>query len=81
MGVKVIMCWLIFLKLKKNHANPAKTSHFKLDWNKLSTILNRFSFESTMKILELNTDNKVMFVDERMKANLLLPLFEHIVYT
>ena len=34
-----------------------------------------------MKMLELNTDNKIMFVVERMKANLLLPLFEPTVST
>ena len=66
-------------KVKKLHFNPAKTSHYKLDWNKLSAVLNRSSFESTIKMLELNTDNKIMFVVERMKANLLLPLFEPMV--
>ena len=32
-------------------------------------------------MLELNTDNKIMFVVERMKVNLLLPLFGHMVST
>ena len=65
-------------KVKKLHFNPAKTSHYKLDWNKLSVVLNRFSSENTIKMLELNTDNKIMFVVERMKANLLLSMFEPI---
>ena len=37
-------------EVKKDLVNPTKTSHSKLDWNKLSAVLNRSSFESTVKI-------------------------------
>ena len=45
-------------EVKKYHVNPAKMSHSKRDWNKLSTVLNRSTFDSTVKMLELNTDKK-----------------------
>ena len=44
--------------MKKYPINSKRTSNSKPDWNKLDTVLNRSSFESTVKILELNTDNK-----------------------
>ena len=56
MGLKVIMRWLIFLKLEKLPIHPTKTSHSKPDWNKLSAVLNCSSFESIIKMLELNTN-------------------------
>ena len=65
-----------FLEVKKYHVNPIKTSHSKRDWNKLSTVLNRSPFDSTVNVLELNTDNKITFVVKMMKANVLIPLFE-----
>ena len=46
-----------FLEVKKYHVNPIKTSHSKRDWNKFSTVLNRSTLDSTIKILELNTDD------------------------
>ena len=49
-------------EVKKYPVNPAKTSHSKWDWNKLSTVLNRSPFDSTVNVLELNTDNKIIFV-------------------
>ena len=64
------------LEVKKYHVIPAKTSHSKQDRNKLSTVLNRSFFDSTVKMLELNIDNKITFVVEMMKANVLMPLFE-----
>ena len=63
-------------EVKKYHVNPDRTSHYKRDWNKLYAVLNRPTFESTVKMLELNTDNKITFVVEVMKANLLMPLFD-----
>ena len=68
-------------EVKKDSMNPTKMSNFKLDWNKLSTVLNRLSFDSTVKILELNTDNKIIFVFEMMKTNSLLTMFEPINVT
>ena len=63
-------------EVKKYPVNPDRTSHSKRDWNKLSAVLNRSTFESTIKMLELNTDNKITFVVEVAKANLLIPLFD-----
>ena len=63
-------------EVKKYPDNPAKTSHSKRDWNKLYTVLNRSICDSTLKMLELNTNNNITFVVEMMKANLLIPLFE-----
>ena len=68
-------------EVKKYPVNPAKTSHSKRDWNKLSTVLNRSTFKSTVKMLELNTDNKIMFVIEMIKSNLLLSIFEPVFST
>ena len=68
-------------EVKKYPVNPARTSHSKRDWNKLSTVFNRSIFDSTVKMLELNTDNKTTFVVEMIKANLLLPMFEPVFYT
>ena len=65
-------------KIKKYHVNSHRTSHSKRDWNKLYAVLNRSTFESTVKMLELNTDNKITFVVEVMKANVLMPLFDDV---
>ena len=65
-------------EVKKYHVNSIKTNHSKLDWNKLYTVLNRSTFDSTVKMLELNTDNKITFFVEMMKANLLLTMCEPI---
>ena len=65
-------------EVKKDPVNPTKTIHSKLDCNKLSTILNHSTFDSTVKMLELNTDNKITFVVEMVKANLLRTMFEPI---
>ena len=56
--------------------NSDKTSHSKRDWNKFHAVLNRSTFDSTVKMLELNTNNKVTFVVEVIKANVLMPLFD-----
>ena len=58
--------------------NPDKTCHSKRDWNKLHAVLNRSTFDSTVKMLELNTNNKITFVVEVMKANVLMPLFDDV---
>ena len=63
-------------EVKKYPVNPDRTSHSKRDWNKLYAVLNRSTFEHTIKMLELNTDNKITFVVEVMKANLLMLLFD-----
>ena len=63
-------------EVKKNPVNPDKTSHSKRDWNKLHAVLNRSTFDSTVKMLELNTDNKITFVVEVLKADVIKPLFE-----
>ena len=63
-------------EVKKYPVNPDRTSHSKQGWNKLSAVLNRSTFESTVKILELNADNKITFAVEVMKVNLLMPLFD-----
>ena len=63
-------------EVKKYPVNPYRTSRSKRDWNKLSAVFNRSTFESTVKMLELNTDNKMIFVVEMMKVNLLLTMFE-----
>ena len=65
-------------EVKKYPVNPAKTSHSKRDQNKLSTFLNHSTFDSTVKMLELNTDNKITVVVEVMKANVLMPLFDDV---
>ena len=63
-------------EVKKNPVNPDRTSHSKRDWNKLQAVLNRSTFDSTVKMLELNTDNKITFVVEKLKADVIKPLFE-----
>ena len=63
-------------EVKKNPVNPDRTSHSKRDWNKLQAVLNRSTFDSTVKMLELNTDNKITFVVEVLKADVIKPLFE-----
>ena len=65
-------------EVKEYHVNPARTSHSKRDWNKLSTVFNRSIFDSTVKMLELNTDDKITCVVEMMKVNVLIPLFESV---
>ena len=62
--------------MKKYPVNSKRTSYSKPGWDKLDTILNRSSFESTAKMLELNTDNKIMFVVERIRSTLLLKMYE-----
>ena len=68
-------------EVKKYHVNPDRTIHSKRDWNKLHAVLNRSTFESTIKMLELNTDNKITFAVEVMKANVLMPLFDYVNFT
>ena len=58
--------------------NPDKTSHSKRDWNKVHVVLNRSTFNSTVMMLELNTNNKITFVVEVVKANVLMPLFDDV---
>ena len=58
--------------------NPDKTSHSKCDWNKLHAVLKRSTLDSTVMMLELNTDNKIAFVVEVMKASVLMPLFDDV---
>ena len=58
-----------FPEVKKYPVNPDMMSHSKRDWNKLHAVLNRSTFDSTVKMLELNTNNKITFVVEVMKAN------------
>ena len=65
-------------EVKKYPVNPDKRSHSKRDWNKLHAVLNRSTFDSTVKMLELNADNKITFVVEVMKANVLMPLFDDV---
>ena len=68
-------------EVKIYYVNLARMSHSKRDWNKLSTVLNCSTFDSTVKILQLNTDNKITLVVKMIKANLLLPMFEPIFST
>ena len=63
-------------EVNKTIVNPDRTSHSKRDWNKLQAVLNRSTFDSTVKMLELNTDNKITFVVEKLKADVIKPLFE-----
>ena len=63
-------------EVKKYHVNPDRTSHSKRDWNMLSAVLKLSTFESSGKMLQLNTDKKITFVVEVMKANVLMPLFD-----
>ena len=63
-------------EVKKNPVNADRTSHSKRDWNKLQEVFNRSTFDSTVKMLELNTDNKITFVVEVLKADVIKPLFE-----
>ena len=67
-----------FPEVKIYSVNPDKTSHSKRDWNKLHAVLNRSTFDSTVKMLELNTDTKITFVVEVMKANVLMLLFDYV---
>ena len=70
---------LVYLsEVKLYPVNPDNTSHSKRDQNKLHTVFNRSTFDSTIKILELNSDNKITFVVEVMKANVLMPLFDDV---
>ena len=64
------------MKSHEYTVNPDKTSHSKRNWNKLYVVLNRSTFDSTVKMLELNTDNKITFVVEVMKTNVSMPLFD-----
>ena len=68
-------------EVKKYHVNPDRTIHSKRDWNKLHAVINRSTFDSTIKMLELNTDNIITFVVEIIKAILLLPIFEPVFST
>ena len=73
---------LVYLpEVKKYPINSAKMGRFKRDWNKLSTVLNRLTFDSTVKMIELNTDNKITCVVEMIKMNLLLPMFKPVFAT
>ena len=63
-------------EVKLYPVNPDKTSHSKRDWNKLHAVLNCSTFHSTVKMLELNTDNKITFVVEVLKADVIKPLFD-----
>ena len=55
-----------------NLVNPNKANHSKENWNDIfKAVLNRPSFDSIVKMLELNTGNKIIFVVERMNAKLL----------
>ena len=64
-------------KARYDLVNPDKTSHLKENWNDiLKTILNHFSLNSIVKILELNAVNKITFVVERMNAELLKKHFD-----
>ena len=68
-------------EVNNSSINPTKTSHSKLDWNKLFAVLNHSSYESTVNMLELNIDEKIAFVVEMAKANLLMTMFEPITIT
>ena len=68
-------------EVKKYPVNPDKRSHSKRDWNKLHAVLNRSTFDSTIKMLELNTDNKITFAVEVMKGNVLMPMFDYVNFT
>ena len=56
-------------ELKLYPVNPDKTSHSKNDWNKLHAVPNRSTFDSTVKMLELNTDINITFVVSDVKIN------------
>ena len=55
---------------KYNIVNPNKTSHSKQDWNNyLNAVLHYSSLDSFIKLLELNTGNKITFVVKRIDYN------------
>ena len=48
-------------EVKLYPVSPDKTSHSKRDWNKLHAVLNHSTFDSTVKMIEMNTDNNITF--------------------
>ena len=61
--------------------NPDKTSHLRDNWNNnLKVVLNRSSFDRIVKILELNTGNKINFVVERLNVKFLKKHFDEIQF-
>ena len=62
---------------KYDLVDPNKTSHSKQNWNKyLKVVLNRSSFESFIKMLELNIGNKITFVVKRIYYNRLMNFYD-----
>ena len=53
-----------------------KSSHSRTNWNEnLKKLLNRSSFDSMIKMLELNTSDRINFIIERMDVELLKHYF------
>ena len=62
-----------------NIVHPDKSSHSKESWNeKLKSVLNRSSFDSIIKKLELNTGNIITCIVKIINAKLLKKYFEEL---
>ena len=56
-------------KVRYDTVNPDKTSTSRENWNDiLKAVLNRYSFDSIVKVLEVNTGNKITLVVETMNS-------------
>ena len=71
----------VIVDVPTNHLqlfHPDKTNYSKENWNnKAKADLVRSSFDSTVKMLELSTDNKVIFVVERLNSDNLKYKFDN----
>ena len=57
--------------------NPDKTSHSKENYNvNLKAVLNRSSFNNIVKMLEMNTDNKITLIVQRIDTKFLKNHFD-----
>ena len=66
-------------KVRYDLVNPDKSSHSREHLNDtLKAVLNRSSFDSFVKVLKLNTDNKITFVVKRMNAKFKKKNFDEI---
>ena len=79
--VQVMMCSLIFLRFHMTLSTLINLVIPKLNWkDKMKEVLNRSSFDSIIKMLELNTGYRISFVVERIDVQLLKRYFEGLTF-
>ena len=79
--VQVMMCSLIFLRCHMTLSTLINLVIPKLNWkDKMKEVLNRSSFDSIIKMLELNTGYRISFVVERIDVQLLKRYFEGLTF-